>query len=118
MIARLTSFAIVVVACAAVIVLSAAGGKGSESGKEIKIAFSNAFGLTEGGDLRVGGVTAGSTTSFDVSKGPECQLGDPNRTPKRACAVVTAKVTKPGFTSFRTRHGTAGSTACQSPEAT
>ena len=101
MIARLTSFAIVIVACAAVIVLSAAGGKSSESGKEIKIAFSNAFGLTEGGDLRVGGVTAGSTTSFDVSKGPECQLGDPNRTPKRACAVVTAKVTKPGFTSFR-----------------
>jgi ABC-type transporter Mla subunit MlaD len=100
MIARLTSFAVVLLACAALIALSGAGGK-SESGKEIRIAFSNAFGLTEGGDMRVGGVTAGSTTSFDVSKGPECQLGDPNRTPKRACAVVTAKVIKPGFTSFR-----------------
>jgi ABC-type transporter Mla subunit MlaD len=100
-IARLTSIAIVVLACIAVIVLSAAGGKNSESGKEVKIAFSNAFGLTEGGDLRVGGVKAGKTSSFDVSKGPECQLGHPNETPKRACAVVTAKVTEPGFTSFR-----------------
>jgi ABC-type transporter Mla subunit MlaD len=101
MIARLTSLAIIVLACAAVVLMSGAGGKSSESGKTVKIAFSNAFGLTEGGDLRVGGVIAGSTDTFDVSKGPECQLGDPNRTPKRACAVVTATVKEPGFTSFR-----------------
>jgi ABC-type transporter Mla subunit MlaD len=98
---RLTSIAFVLFACAAVIVLSGAGGKSSESGKTVKIAFANAFGLTEGGDLRVGGVIAGSTETFDVSKGPECQLGHPNRQPRRACAVVTAKVKKPGFTSFR-----------------
>ncbi|MEA2422350.1 MAG: hypothetical protein QOF55_1449 [Thermoleophilaceae bacterium] len=101
MIRRLASIAFVLCACAAVIVMSGAGGKPSESGKTVKIAFSNAFGLTEGGDLRVGGVKAGSTDTFDVSKGPECQLGHPNETPKRACAVVTAKVTQPGFTSFR-----------------
>ena len=101
MIARLTSIAAVLIGCAAVVLMSAAGGKPSESGKTIKIAFSNAFGLTEGGDLRVGGVIAGSTDTFDVSKGPECQLGNPNRTPKRTCAIVTAKVTEPGFTSFR-----------------
>jgi ABC-type transporter Mla subunit MlaD len=100
-IARLTSIAVVILACAAVVLMSGAGGKPSESGKTVKIAFSNAFGLTEGGDLRVGGVIAGSTDTFDVSKGPECQLGDPNRTPKRTCAIVTAKVTEPGFTSFR-----------------
>jgi ABC-type transporter Mla subunit MlaD len=100
-IARLASIAAVLLACAAVVVLSGAGGKSSESGKTVKMAFSNAFGLTEGGDLRVGGVNAGSTDSFDVSKGPECQLGQPNRTPKRACAVVTAKIKEPGFASFR-----------------
>jgi ABC-type transporter Mla subunit MlaD len=99
---RLATIAFVLGACALVVVLAGAGGKPSESGKTIKIAFSNAFGLTEGGDLRVGGVIAGSTDTFDVSKGPECQLGNPNRQPRRACAIVTAKVTEPGFTSFRT----------------
>jgi ABC-type transporter Mla subunit MlaD len=98
---RLASLAFVLLACAAVVVMSGAGGKSSESGKTVKMAFSNAFGLTEGGDLRVGGVNAGSTDTFDVSKGPECQLGQPNRQPRRACAVVTAKITQPGFTSFR-----------------
>ena len=102
MIRRLASVAFVLLACAAVVVMSGAGGKSSESGKTVKIAFSNAFGLTEGGDLRVGGVIAGSTDTFDVSKGPECQLGKPDREPRRTCAVVTAKVKEPGFTSFRT----------------
>jgi ABC-type transporter Mla subunit MlaD len=99
---RLASLAFVLLACAAVIVMSGAGGKSSESGKTVKIAFSNAFGLTEGGDLRVGGVIAGSTDTFEVSKGPECQLGHPDRQPPRTCAVVTATVKEPGFTSFRT----------------
>jgi ABC-type transporter Mla subunit MlaD len=97
---RLATIGFVIAACAIVVALAGAGGN-SESGKTIKIAFSNAFGLTEGGDLRVGGVIAGSTDTFDVSKGPECQLGQPNRQPKRTCAVVTAKVKEPGFTSFR-----------------
>jgi ABC-type transporter Mla subunit MlaD len=98
---RLATIAFVLGACALVLVLAAAGGKPSESGKTVKIAFSNAFGLTEGGDLRVGGVIAGSTDTFDVSKGPECQLGQPNRKPLRTCAIVTAQVKEPGFTSFR-----------------
>jgi ABC-type transporter Mla subunit MlaD len=101
MIARLASLAAVVLGCAAVVLMSGAGGKSSESGKTVKMAFSNAFGLTEGGDLRVGGVIAGSTDTFDVSKGPECQLGEPDRKPARACAVVTAQIKEPGFTSFR-----------------
>jgi ABC-type transporter Mla subunit MlaD len=101
MIARITSVAVVILACVAVVLMSGAGGENSESGKTVKMAFSNAFGLTEGGDLRVGGVIAGSTDTFDVSKGPECQLGEPDRKPPRACAVVTAKVKEPGFTSFR-----------------
>jgi ABC-type transporter Mla subunit MlaD len=97
---RIASVAFVIGCCAIVVVLSAAGGA-SEKGKTIKIAFDNAFGLTQGGDLRVGGVKAGKTESFDVSKGPECQLGHPNTNPPRACAIVTAQVTEPGFTSFR-----------------
>jgi ABC-type transporter Mla subunit MlaD len=98
---RLASIVFVLGACAIVVVLSAAGGKSSESGKTVKIAFSNAFGLTEGGDLRVGGVNAGKTASFDVSKGPECQLGHADKKPPRACAIVTAEITEPGYTSFR-----------------
>ena len=52
-----------------------------------KIVFDNAFGLTKGGDFRVGGVNAGQTTAFDVVK----KQGE---APK---AVVTAEVTKPGL---------------------
>jgi ABC-type transporter Mla subunit MlaD len=97
---RLASLAVVLGACALVVALSAAGGK-HESGKTVKIAFDNAFGVTPGGDLRVGGVKAGKTTEFDVSKGPECQLGHEDKRPARACAIVTAQVTEPGLASFR-----------------
>jgi virulence factor Mce-like protein len=76
--------------CAAAFVLAGAADKGSE-GKTYKIQFDNAFGLTKGGDFRVGGVNAGQTTSFDVAK----KKGE---TPK---AVVTAEITKPGFADFR-----------------
>ncbi len=61
----------------------------AKSGTEIKIVFDNAFGLTKGGDFRVGGVKAGSTTDFKAT--------DTNP-PK---AEVTAKITEPGFTNFR-----------------
>ena len=53
--------------------------------------FDNAFGLTEGGDFRVGGVNAGKTTDFDVLKRP-------GEAPK---AVVTAEITEPGLEDFR-----------------
>ena len=100
MIRRLAAAAVVVAGCLAVLILAGAGG-GSQQGKTVKIAFDNAFGLTSGGDLRVAGVKAGQTTNFDVSKGPECQLGHPQTNPPRTCAVVTAQVTLPGFQSFR-----------------
>ncbi len=53
--------------------------------------FDNAFGLTEGGDFRVGGVKAGSTTEFKA-------ITPRTRPPK---AEVTAKITEPGFGDFR-----------------
>src|SRR5919205_987079 len=77
--------------CAAAFVLAGASDKEGIKGTTYKIMFDNAFGLTKGGDFRVGGVNAGQTTSFDVVK-------KPGEAPK---AVVTAEVSKPGFGDFR-----------------
>jgi ABC-type transporter Mla subunit MlaD len=69
-----------------------AGASDQKSGAQTyRIMFDNAFGLTEGGDFRVGGVTAGQTKKFDVHK-------KPGEAPK---AVVTVEVQKPGFGDFR-----------------
>jgi phospholipid/cholesterol/gamma-HCH transport system substrate-binding protein len=76
--------------CAGAFALAGASDKSAE-GQTYKIMFDNAFGLTKGGDFRVGGVNAGQTTGFDVQK-------KPGESPK---AVVTAEVTKPGFDGFR-----------------
>src|SRR3954454_3192312 len=77
--------------CAVAFVLAGASDKKGAEGRTYKIMFDNAFGLTKGGDFRVGGVNAGQTTSFDVVK----KKGE---APK---AVVTAEVSKPGFGDFR-----------------
>jgi ABC-type transporter Mla subunit MlaD len=76
--------------CAGAFVLAGAADQ-SSGGKTYRIMFDNAFGLTQGGDFRVGGVTAGQTTSFDVEK----REGE---SPK---AVATVEVKKPGFGDFR-----------------
>ena len=76
--------------CAGAFVLAGASDQSAE-GTTYRIVLDNAFGLTKGGDFRVGGVNAGQTTGFDVEK----KQGE---SPK---AVVTAEVTKPGFGDFR-----------------
>jgi virulence factor Mce-like protein len=76
--------------CAAAFVLAGASDQKSDA-RTYRIMFDNAFGLTEGGDFRVGGVQAGQTTKFDVDK-------KPGESPK---AVVTVEVQKPGFGDFR-----------------
>jgi ABC-type transporter Mla subunit MlaD len=98
---RLTAVLAVLVACAAAVLLT--GADEQPGGRTIKIPFDNAFGLTEGGDLRVGGVKAGKTSKFGISKGPECQSRRTQNQggPPRTCAVVEAQVTEPGFNSFR-----------------
>jgi virulence factor Mce-like protein len=83
-------FLVVLGICAGAFVLAGASDKGAE-GKTYRIIFDNAFGLTKGGDFRVGGVNAGQTTDFGVDK----KKGE---SPK---AVVTVQVTKPGFGDFR-----------------
>ncbi len=57
-------------------------------GTTYKIVFDNAFGLTEGGDFRVGGVKAGKTTKFKATS---------TEPPK---AEVTAVISQPGFDDF------------------
>jgi ABC-type transporter Mla subunit MlaD len=96
---RLAAVATILVACAAAVVLT--GGKEEVGKRTIKIPFDNAFGLTKGGDVRVGGVKAGATTNFGVSKGPECQSKKNKAGPRRTCAVVEVQITEPGFESFR-----------------
>ena len=81
---------VVIAGCAGAFVLAGASDK-KPDGTTYRIMFDNAFGLTKGGDFRVGGVNAGQTTSFDVVK----KKGE---SPK---AVVTAEVSKPGFGDFR-----------------
>jgi ABC-type transporter Mla subunit MlaD len=76
--------------CAGALVLAGAADK-QPDGQRYTIMFDNAFGLTKGGDFRVGGVNAGQTTEFDVEK----KMGE---APK---AEVTVEVTKPGFGNFR-----------------
>ena len=60
-----------------------------KKGKTYTLTFDNAFGLTEGGDVRVGGVRAGKILTFDTTD------GEP---PK---AEVEIQVTEPGFADFR-----------------
>jgi ABC-type transporter Mla subunit MlaD len=85
---RVLSTAIVIGICAAAALLVGARSGGGSS-KTIKIVFDNAFGLTSGGDLKIGGVRAGKTTGFSIT----------NSFPPKA--IVTAQVTEPGFGSFR-----------------
>jgi ABC-type transporter Mla subunit MlaD len=97
---RLVSIVVLLAAAAGALVLT--GADEQPGGRTIKIPFDNAFGLTEGGDLRVGGVTAGVTEKFGISKGPACQSKSTEEAgPKRTCAIVEARITEPGFESFR-----------------
>ena len=83
----LSAFLLVLVVGGAAVL---AGAQGEQpKGKTIEIVFDNAFGLTEGGDFRVGGVKAGKTTKFTATED----------TPPKA--AVTAEITQPGFGDFR-----------------
>jgi ABC-type transporter Mla subunit MlaD len=85
---RAALVALVLVACTAPLALVAAGGEGAK-GKSYEIVFDNAFGLAEGGDFKIAGVRAGTTSSFEI-------VGQ-----RRPLAVVKADVTEPGFADLR-----------------
>ena len=86
----LAAIMVVTLVAGGLVLTGASDGGTSAKGKQYKIEFDNAFGLTEGGDLKVGGVRAGSTEGFNVKK----KNG-------RYVAVVDATVSEPGFDSFR-----------------
>ncbi|HEX8105185.1 MAG TPA: MlaD family protein [Solirubrobacteraceae bacterium] len=82
------ALAILVVFAAVAGALVVAGAGGEAKGRTYTVVFDNAFGLTPGVDLRIGGVKAGSIDKLDVEKGT-------------GRALITAKVTEPGFSAFR-----------------
>jgi ABC-type transporter Mla subunit MlaD len=85
---RLVSAVLALAAVAAVLVLSGAR-ESDRSLKSYEVVFDNAFGLVEGGDLKIGGVIAGKTKEFRLTE------SDPKR------VIVTVEVTEPGFDSLR-----------------
>jgi phospholipid/cholesterol/gamma-HCH transport system substrate-binding protein len=99
---RIATVAIMLAAIGFAVLLTGARSQREASGVTFKIAFDNAFGITEGGDLRVGGVKAGKMVRFDVSSGKECQGATPTDGPPRTCAIVESIITQDGFKDFRT----------------
>src|SRR3954463_5505518 len=82
---------LVALAIGAAVMTGASGDNSSNSGsKTYKIQFDNAFGLTTGGDLKIGGVRAGKTSGFDVKK-----IGNGHYV-----AVVNAEITQSGISGF------------------
>jgi ABC-type transporter Mla subunit MlaD len=96
---KLAMVAVIGAVCFAAFVLT--GTNEEPGGRTITIPFDNAFGLTEGGDLRVGGVKAGKTKSFDIAKGKVCESAKSQGGPPRTCAIVKAEISEKGFSSFR-----------------
>jgi ABC-type transporter Mla subunit MlaD len=86
---RLLTALVVLGSLVAAVAMSAASGGGKPSLKSYEIVFDNAFGLVEGGVLKIGGVEAGTTDSFRLTR------SQPYRT------IVTASVKEPGFDSLR-----------------
>jgi virulence factor Mce-like protein len=84
---RVLLSAAIVLAAAAFLVV-AGGSSNGPSGATYKIEFDNAFGLVNGADFKVAGVRAGTIQSIDLDQ-------------KTLRAVVTVKVTQPGFGQFR-----------------
>jgi ABC-type transporter Mla subunit MlaD len=85
-----TALALVGLAVGAAVMTGASGDSSSGAGKTYKIQFDNAFGLTTGGDLKVGGVRAGKTSGFDLKK-----VSD-----GRYVAEVEGKITASGVSGF------------------
>ncbi|MGH2744946.1 MAG: MlaD family protein, partial [Thermoleophilaceae bacterium] len=85
---RFAAMAFVLLAVAGAAVLTAANGEDDQS-TSYQVVFDNAFGLTEGGDLRIAGVRAGVIDEFRLTE---------SYPPK---AVVDVTVSEPGFADLR-----------------
>ena len=85
---RALSALLVLAAATAGVVLT--GASDDASGKKYWVEFDNAFGLVEGGDLKIGGVRAGTVNKFKLTD------SDPYK------VAVEVEVSEPGFDSLRT----------------
>ncbi len=85
---RLAAIATILVASIGAVVLTGADGDGAK-GKKYVIEFDNAFGLVEDGEVRIGGVSAGKITDFDLTD------------TDRRLVAVTVEVTGDGFDELR-----------------
>ncbi len=85
---RAFSVLAVIAALAAAVVLT--GASDEATGKKYWVEFDNAFGLVEGGDLKIGGVRAGTVNTFKLTD------TEPYR------VLVEVEVTEPGFDALRT----------------
>jgi ABC-type transporter Mla subunit MlaD len=87
-----TGLMLIALAVGAAVMTGASSDSSSKSAaKTYKIQFDNAFGLTTGGDLKIGGVRAGKTSGFDLKK-----ISD-----GRYVAEVKGEITVPGVSGFR-----------------
>ena len=68
---RLVIIPVVLIAVAAAFVTAGAS-DGSGALRTYEIELDNAFGLVEGGDLKIGGVKAGQTSGFEITKRQPC----------------------------------------------
>ena len=66
------------------------GAADEAKGKKYWVVFDNAFGLVEGGDLKIGGVRAGTVNRFELTETEPYKV------------AVEVEVTEPGFDALRT----------------
>jgi ABC-type transporter Mla subunit MlaD len=85
---------LVVLATAAGAVVAGGATSTKSEGKRYRIVVDNAFGLTEGGEVKIGGVTAGVMRDFELDN-PGLENGEPVR------VAVLIEVTTSGFDSLR-----------------
>jgi len=87
---RALSVILTIAAAAGAAVLTGAADSGDDkAGKQYKVVFDNAFGLVKGGDVKIGGVRAGTIDDFELTN------DDPVK------VAVTVSVSEPGFASLR-----------------
>jgi ABC-type transporter Mla subunit MlaD len=85
---RTLSILVVLAALAAAVLFT--GASEEATGKKYWVEFDNAFGLVEGGDLKIGGVRAGTVNAFELTDSEPYKV------------AVEVEVTEPGFDALRT----------------
>ena len=92
---RLLAIGFLLVVCAAAFVMTGADGEDAKGTKYV-IEFDNAFGLVEDGEVKIGGVSAGKITDFDLTD------TEPHK------VAVTVEVTGDGFDRLKAGEGPSG----------